>query len=400
MRYTSERLTTSEGEIGVPPDWTPKFPTWQGPEPFDLGTQCAFICGKSSIRQTVNVEKAGTYWVTLSLAVDQASPGWPPTVCRILVDGSDRTSRPLPIGGFDFKTVSFNYAASNCFHLEPGAHEIVIEGISEKGTLYADSVHVCSEDAFYGGLGAPNFPSGGNAFGQVAATGYYKTAHAECDMAYNWGLVPCTYEGGWAVQSDFDHYSMLAWDDLRYGGHDTHSELTQQALQNCFDVWCKRGGFIYAYFYPFQRNIAQTDAPLYQRILAMNDRLTPFPDTGGPIPGTLDCDQPHYQFDPSKEWSYHGPSTGNPEKGRTVPARGWKSWIVTCKETSDYRIALVASGGGAELLVDGAAVAGGDAAGNPGVKVKLVAGVHSIKVKSADQAVNVEKITVEKAKSE
>ena len=233
MRYTSERLTTYEGEIGVPPDWTVKFHSWEGPEPFDLGTQCAFLCGKSSIRQTVKVEKAGTYWVTLNLAVDQVSPGGSPTLCRILVDGSDRTSRPLPIGGWDFKVVSFNYAASHCFHLEPGTHEITIEGISAKGTLYVDSVHLCSEEAFYGGPGAPNFPSGGNAFGQVAATGYYKTAHAECDMAYNWGLVPCTYEGGWAVQSDFDHYSMLAWNDLRYGGHDTHPEWTQQALAKC-----------------------------------------------------------------------------------------------------------------------------------------------------------------------
>ena len=116
--------------------------------------------------------------------------------CRVSVDGANCTSKPLPIGGWEFRVVSFNYAASNCFHLEPGQHEIAIEGLSENGTLYVAGVHLSSEDAFYGGPTAPNFPSGGNAFGQAAATGYYKTAQAECDMAYNWGLVPCTYEGG------------------------------------------------------------------------------------------------------------------------------------------------------------------------------------------------------------
>ena len=129
----------------------------------------------------------------------------------------------------------------------------------------------------------------------------------------------------------------------------------------------------------------------------MNDRLTPFPDTGESIPGTLVCAQPHYQFDPGREWSYHGPSTGKPEKGQTVPAHGWKSWIVTCKETGEYRVVLFALGGGAELQMDGTALAKGDAAGNFSAKVTLVAGVHSIKVKSLDRALNIEKIRVEKA---
>mgnify|MGYP000636892656 CR=1 FL=1 len=44
--------------------------------------------------------------------------------------------------------------------------------------------------------------SGGGAFG--------KNVRAECEMARNWGLVPVTYEGGWAVQADFDDYGMLA----------------------------------------------------------------------------------------------------------------------------------------------------------------------------------------------
>ena len=396
MLYTLERLSTPEGVIGVAPDWTAKFPTWMGPESFDIGHRCAFLQGKATIKQTVQVEKAGSYWLTFSLAVDQeSSTQWPPTGCRVLVDGVNCTSLPLPQGGWAYRTTSFNYAASNCFQLTPGVHEIAIEGLQPGRTIYIGAVHLSSEDAFYGGPTAPNFPAGGNAFGQNAATGYYKTAQAECDMARNWGLTPCTYEGGWAVQGDFDHYSMLAWNDLRYGSKATHAEWTQQALQNAFDVWCKRGGYIYAYFYPYQRTIAQSDAPLFQRIKDMNDRLSANPQTGVPVPATLTCDQPHYQNDTKQQWSYQGPSTGRSPKTADVPSSGWKSWIVTCAKTETYQIALTATGGVAELVVDDDSLAKGDVAGALHASVKLLPGVHSIKVKAYDQVIKVEKIEVE-----
>ena len=187
---------------------------------------------------------------------------------------------------------------------------------------------------------------------------------------------------------------MLAWNDLRYGSKYAHPELTQQALQNAFDIWCKRGGYIYANLYPFQRYIEQTDAPLYQRIQQMNDRLTASPDSGEAIPGTLTCDQPHYQNDPNQQWGYSGPSTGHNPKDHNVPTWGWKSWIVTCKQAGEYTIALTAAGGSTELRVDDAVLAAGDAGAGLKATVKLTPGVHSIKVKSLDKVVKVDQILV------
>lgn len=37
--------------------------------------------------------------------------------------------------------------------------------------FFIDEVHLSSEEAFYGGPASPNFPAGGNAFGQNALPG-------------------------------------------------------------------------------------------------------------------------------------------------------------------------------------------------------------------------------------
>lgn len=256
-------------------------------------------------------------------------------------------------------------------------------------------MHPSSEDAFYGGSDSPNFPAGGNAFGQNAATGYHLTAQAECEMAYNWGLVPGTYEGGWAVQGDFDHYSMLAWNDLRYGSEASNADLTKQALRNAFDIWCQKGGYVYAYFYPVQQNIAQMDAPLLECIQEMNDRLSASPEAGTMLPGTLTPELNHTQGGVDNRYS---PSWSKKETPAELPAHSWKSWIVTSPETADYTITLHASGSPVELCVDDVILVKGNAADKPNGTVRLTAGVHAIKIKALDQPITVEKIAVDQVR--
>lgn len=413
MIFTSEPLATADGNVGVPPDCSEMvFYRGWSPQPleneFDFGTQCAFLQGESSMSRDFTVDKAGTYWITFNPAIDRLSNGyrrqswggW--TVAggfgtlRVSVDGEDVTvDGLLPNGGYEARGKVFHYAATNLFKLEPGRHTVTFERVNPgQGTLFIDEVHLSSEDAFYGGPDSPNFPAGGNAFGQNAATGYHLTAQAECEMAQNWGLVPGTYEGGWAVQGDFDHYSMLAWNDLRYGSDVANAELTKQALRNAFDIWCRKGGYVYAYFYPVQKNIAQMDAPLLQCVQEMNDRLSASPEAGTALPGTVTPQMDHTQGGVDNRYSTSWSDKKNPAE---LPAHSWKSWIVRSDGTADYVLTLHAAGGPAQLRVDDAVVAAGDAQNALSARVKLTAGLHAVKVQSLDAALTIEKVDIEEA---
>jgi hypothetical protein len=314
---------------------------------------------------------------------------------RVRVDGQDVTiDKLLPGGGYESRGKVFHYAATNVFQLEPGEHTVTFERVNpEGGTVFIDEVHLSSEDAFYGGPDSPNFPAGGNAFGQNAATGYHLTAQAECEMAYNWGLVPGTYEGGWAVQGDFDHYSMLAWNDLRYGSDATNPELTKQALRNAFDIWCQKGGYVYAYFYPFQQSIGQMDAPLLKCIQEMNDRLSASPDAGTILPSTLTPETNHAQGGVDNRYS---PSWSKKQTPAELPAHSWKSWIVTSPETAEYTITLHATGGPVELRVDDVVLAEGNGDETLHAHLQLTAGTHAIKVKTLERPIVVERVTVDR----
>ena len=409
MVFATEGLRTSEGGVGVPPDTSEaKFFGWSpnpGKPEINLGVQCAFLQGdNSSMSREFTVDKAGAYWITFNPCMDRLSNGhtkqrwgWVTGgfgTIRVKVDGEDVTPSLLPGNGYMASSHVFQYASTQVFKLQPGKHTVTFERVnSRNGTAFIDEVHLSSEEAFYGGPDAPNFPDGGNAFGQNSLTGYHLTAQAECEMARNWGLVPCTYEGGWAVQGDFDSYSMLAWNDLRFGSKAANPELTKQALRNSFNLWCKMGGYIYAYFYPVQKNTAQTDAPLLQCVQELNDRLPVSSDAGITLPCTLTVEMPHTENTPD---GLYTPSWEANKSNPEAPAYGSKSWIVTSKETADYTITLVAGGGEAELRVDDATVlARGDTGSKLTGKMHLTAGVHSIKVKALGHAIKVEKINVQ-----
>jgi hypothetical protein len=412
MILTDEVLQSQEGVVGVPPDASEAvFVVPWGKDArkgaFEFGTQCAFLQGDSTMSREFTVEKPGAYWVTFNPCLDRLSNGyrqqswggWTVSrgigTIRVKVDGENVTiGKLLPGGGYESRGKVFHYAATNVFKLEPGQHTVTFERVnSDGGTAFIDEVHLSSEEAFYGGPEAPNFPAGGAALGQNPATGYYRTAQAECEMSWNWGLVPCTYEGGWAVQGDFDHYSMLAWDDLRYGSPKTNAKLTKQALRNAFNIWCEKGGYSYAYFYPVQKSIAQMDAPLLVCIQEMNDRLSAPPKMGTMLPGVLTPEVAHCQGGVSDRY-YR--SWSKQKRPAELPEHSWKSWLVTSPATADYRISLEASGGPAELRVDDAVVARGGAGQGLTATVRLTAGVHAVKVKSLDKPLKVVKLSVDK----
>jgi hypothetical protein len=410
MLFSTEPLKTVEGNVGVPPD-NSKVVYYRGwsPQPldkeFDFGEQCAFLNGESTMECQFSVVKPDAYWITFNTALDRLSNnykrqnwgGWTVTsgfqTVRVLIDGKDVTSTLLPQGGYEGRGKVFHYAATNLFDLQPGKHTLTLERVNPgDGTIFIDEVYLSSEADFYGDDQASNFPSGGNAFGQNAATGYHLTAQAECEMAQNWGLVPCTYEGGWAVQGDFDHYSMLAWDDLRYGSDNANPELTKQALRNAFDIWCQKGGYTYAYFYPVQRRIQQFDAPLLQCVREMNNRLSVSPEAGVMLPATLTNETNHTQGGVSTRY-FSSWSEKKPEA--SIPEHAWKSWIVNSPSTRSYSIKLTASGGNAKLKVDNVVVAEGSASSGLNADLNLTAGVHSVKIETTDAAVAIEKIVIE-----
>lgn len=404
MIFTDCILSNAEGVVGQPPDSS------EYTYDFKLGTKVSFLNGQSTMKREFDVAESGAYWITFNLSVDRPSNKFAPqwwggwTVnqggesIRVLVDGVDQTPKLIPQGGFSYQMHAFHYAATRVFRLEPGKHTVAFERVNHGGgTVYIDEIHLSSEAAFYGGPTAPNFPAGGSALGQNAATGYHRTAQAECDMARNWGLVPCTYEGGWAVQADFDHYSMLAWNDLRYGTLATNPELTKQALRNAFDIWCRMGGYTYAYFYPVVPNVAVTNAPLLLCVKEFNDRLRVEPTNGTSIPAALTCAQDHYQNNVDDD--YYGFNAIKPKAGPLMKAGFWKSWVIISGVTADYELLVEATPGGAYAIeVDGVRLASGttgDASQKP-VAIHLTKGQHSVRVRCSSGLFMLQQVTVNK----
>jgi hypothetical protein len=215
-----------------------------------------------------------------------------------------------------------------------------------------------------------------------------------------------TYEGGWAVQADFDHYGMLAWNDLRYGSEVTDPEYTKRALRNAFNVWCEYGGYIYAYFYPVTPNIADTTTPLLQEVRESNNRLVVPPTSAGALlPAVLTPETSHSKGGvggPEFWGSWY--SYWLQEKHKTpaflaeIKPHCWNSWLAHTLETAEYDITLKAEGGPCLLLVDGKKVAEGEAGEGLKAKVEFLYGVHAIRVQSLDQGVTVSNIAVEKVK--
>jgi hypothetical protein len=136
------------------------------------------------------------------------------------------------------------------------------------------------------------------------------------------------------------------------------------------------------------------DAPLLRCIQEMNDRLSASPAAGTMLPATLTPEMNHTQGGADNRYS---PSWSKKKAPAELPAHSWKSWIVTSPETADYTITLHASGGSAELRIDDAILAEGNAVDQPNGTVRLSAGVHAIKVKALDQPITVEKIKVNRA---
>jgi hypothetical protein len=175
---------------------------------------------------------------------------------------------------------------------------------------------------------------------------------------------------------------MLAWNDLRYGSPATNPELTKQALRNAFDIWCKMGGYTYAYFYPVVPKVSVTNAPLLQCVKELNDRLRVEPVNGTPVPAVLTSAQPHYQNNVDDD--YYGFNALKPKAGPLMKAGYWKSWGVIAEATDNFEILVETTPGGTfDLEVDGVRIAsgrGGDASQKPAV-LRLTKGAHSVRVR-------------------
>ena len=128
-----------------------------------------------------------------------------------------------------------------------------------------------------------------------------------------------------------------------------------------------------------------------------NDRLALLADAGTALPATLTAERPYTQGSvDGKYWPTW--STRKPKPDGPLPARSWRSWIVSSKTTAKYTLALKAAGGSAELRVDDVPLAKGDADDGLTCTVTLPAGAHSIKVNALDEPVTVESVTIEAAK--
>jgi hypothetical protein len=403
MIFTTNTLAAGAFDLGVPPIMPDEKLQSSGGIFFDreftFGTQCAFLKGTGSVSRTFTVTEEGNYWILLNFCRQPDAGNLYERVLHVDIDGQYRTPNALLNSGYGAMQHVWHYGSSEVVHLTAGQHTVTVRLGDADGNsdfYFIDTLELCSEQAFYGGPDAPNFPIGGNALGATAGTEYYLYADGETTISRNWGLVPMTYEGGWSVQADFDDYAMDAWKNLQLGGGDATPELTKQALRNAFDVWCRAGGYIYAYYYPVAYEVNDTNAPLLECVREYNNRLAAAPEAGSMLPAALLPSMRHSQGSVAGTF-VSGWFDGGLSLTADLPARSWKSWIVTAPQTADYKI-TVRGAGAVELLVDNVSAASGTATADPrtsvSATVRLTAGVHAIKVQSAVAAVKVDEVTV------
>jgi hypothetical protein len=243
----------------------------------------------------------------------------------------------------------------------------------------------------FGGAEVRNIPGAGDAAGEVKKA-WVERAMGEVNLARAWGLVPSSYEGGWAVGGDRARTAFMNHCNFA-------SPLASKAEQRAMDTWTSVGG------YEFQRHYQQIpgeyrplqiehfwnalDYPLPQGAIAYNKRLPVLPDRNGVrIPGTLTPADAILAGTPLR-------STTRNTSGE-IPAYGWIAWNILVPESAEYTVRVAARGDGIlrAFLNESRLLTQGPAEELPRGQTRFTPGMHTIKIRAMDASAIVERVVV------
>lgn len=390
MIITDAGPQMAEGELPVPPNSTQPPVNRHQQEP--LGNKVAFVCGNGSIRQEVQFPAAGEYAILFRAAGSQvqANP------FSVFIDEQcvwERKGAGAPRKSFN---VLYAYS-TDVVKLAAGKHAVRFVGTSDstEACVFLDGVQVVSLDRILSTIPERGQETSGN-----TATRYERMLRKMCDFARLWGVVPCTYEGGWSLGGDWDAGGMNHWEYAKY-----RASQTVDVGFRSTGLYSQAGGWMFAYGtydqFPTMRSDRAADYPLWQAVSKLSRTWTHEPDNGLAIPGLLTSEQDHYTLtNDARGTGFYGPTVwSRVRKDPQLKAGEWKAWIVIAAKTADYRLTAVTTGGGKiRMLCDELPVAAADAGAQPvSGTVRITRGQHAIKVRCIDGNVELKQVEVQAA---
>lgn len=409
--YTDQVLALGEGLAIIPPDVNVDsayaasgyVPDWH-----KSGTKAAFIAGRGKLSQTFTLAEAGDYAFIFSAAcqatgeiANYASMKQTPrdNPLTITIDDQVVWENAIPGGNRKPKFAMYQYG-TRYIRLEPGEHTVTIAGqnADRSATTYIYAAHIGNMIDVAGGPTAPNFLGAGTATGGTD-TAFEVTCKGMAEMAQIWGLVPYCYEGGTNPGGDWNGHGVLYMHQF----HKSHP-LTKVAENQWAETWHRVGGspamFYYDPFNPMDLDAAE-DYMAWQAAVERAGRWVLEPTDGIQLPATLKNENPYLlQGEPASNWQTFVPwysewNKPNP-RGPELAKGQWKAWIVHAPKAREYNVQAQMLGQGAfVLIVDDQVLATGEAGKPLEANVWLFQGVHSLKIRCDEGAVQLGQVRVE-----
>lgn len=394
IAFTDEPVVADGVTVGVPP-WVKIQKATKGENEFRgetpvQGPQTLFLAAGGRVSQKVHFPEAGACALTYRGAgsANDASAG-----VSVSLDG--KSIKDGKAGGAG---AGFQESASEVFEIEaPGDHLITLEATGGKNVagVFLDRVQVSSVARMFGGPDAANIPDTGDALGETKGNTWDKRVQTQINFARSWGLVPSTYEGGWAVGGDRGRTPFMNYCNFT-------SPLAAVADERAMDLWTRLGGYEFQHYYA-QFPCSGWSAgdvltmyraavyPLVQGVIHYNKRLPILPDANGVIvPGILTPANASGAGNPVGNYQNKSITGELQAADHKLPQWGakwtpqWITWNLLVSRTAEYRV-NVQSTPGAVLRVflnESQVIAEGKSGGPVTGKVPLTPGMHTIKVRA------------------
>ena len=267
------------------------------------------------------------------------------------------------------------YYATKLFHSEPGtSHHVEIRGYGRNGdpsdlsdTVFIEDLHLTSADAIFASETIPS---------SVTTIDYEAVIRIEAEWAQAYGIVPVSYEGGWAISrkdggsplQNYVKYSDSRTVDVEKSAlaifQETSPGIQILGVYNQWPEWSDHTatqGLLDPRAYPLVQAATET--------LSL-PRTTPV--LGVTLPATLTASATARTIG------------GNIGTSELEGNGGWMSWTVLAPSAGTYRLIVsdTSPGGRLTLLADERTVAVADTGGEISGIIDLTAGQHTLKLRN------------------
>jgi hypothetical protein len=366
------------------------------------GSNMAFIAGKGSLSQQVEIKKTGEYFLILTGHAQEDGKQNPVTITlgdQVLLE--KQTINPK---GRSRKADAAVHTYGTYYRTIPaGTHTLTIQGLGkEDQILFIDALHLATIDHYYGGPAAPNFLGAGSATGQTDSK-FSRNAKFCTGMSQIWGMAAICYEGGYNAGGDWNGMGVHFPDQAKYS-----HPYAKTADMNWAAEWHKYGGFNVMYYYEAVPYEDMDESERHMPWLGAKARAQQFNfepaatwedgNEGFVLPAAVTTRDHHYTGSVGsshKGWEHPFPHRGE-HKGYSpkITAGQWNSWVFRTTKAGPVTAILKTSGQGKIRLSFNESLASvvGSAGGVIETKIDLPKGISSVKVLCLEGDVAIESV--------